>query len=101
VITRESVLSAWYGSRPETRRLCALRDAQGRRVVVHVQRALYSNEIHPAWMANRDVWIDEHRLRTSSPVRQEHADEPFNHEMVTDAPGVIVAAFSLRDPTFS
>ena len=45
-------LSAWYSSRPELRRLRANRDTEGLRV-------LDSNEIHPAWLANRDVWIDE------------------------------------------
>jgi hypothetical protein len=70
-------------------------------VLVHVERALDSNEIHPAWMANRDVWIDELQLRTGSPVRLEHADKPFGDEVMTDAPGVIVAALSRRDPSFS
>ena len=102
MVTRESAaLSAWYNSRPEIRRLWALRDAQGLRVLVHVERALDSNEIHPAWMANRDVWIDELQLRTGTPVRLEHADEPFGDEVMTDAPGVIVAALSWRDPSFS
>lgn len=102
MVTRESAaLSAWYNSRPEIRRLWALRDAQGLRVLVHVERALDSNEIHPAWMANRDVWIDELQLRTGSPVRLENADVPFGDELVTDAPGVIVAALSWRGPSFS
>ena len=102
MVTRESAaLSAWYNSRPEIRRLWALRDTQGLRVLVHVERALDSNEIHPAWMANRDVWIDELQLRTGSPVRLENADVPFGDELVTDAPGVIVAALSWRDPAFS
>ena len=70
-------------------------------MLVHVERALDSNEIHPAWMANRDVWIDELQLRTGSPVRLEHADEPFGDEVMTDAPDVIVAALSWRDPSFS
>jgi len=100
VVTREcAALSAWYGSRPEIRRLWAFRDTQGLRVLVQVERALDSNEIHPAWMANRDVWIDELRLRTGSPIRLEHADEPFGDEVVTETPGVIVAALSWRDPS--
>ena len=102
MVTRESAaLSAWYNSRPEIRRLWALRDTQGLRVLVHVERALDSNEIHPAWMANRDVWIDELQLRTGSPVQLENADEPSGDEVVTDAPDVIVAALSWRDPSFS
>jgi hypothetical protein len=68
-------------------------------VFVHLKRALDSNEIHPAWMANRDGWIDELQLLTGSPVRLEHADEPFGDEVVTDAPGAIVTALSWRDPS--
>jgi hypothetical protein len=102
VVTRESAaLSAWYGSRPEIRRLWALRDTQGLRVLVHVERALDSNEIHPAWIANRGVWIDELQSRTGGPVRLEHADQPFGDEVATDAPGIIVAVVSWRDPSFS
>ncbi len=98
MVTRESAaLSAWYGSRPEIRRLWARRDTQGLRGLVHVDRAFDSNEAHPAWMANRDVWIDELQLLTGSPIRLEHSDEPFGDEGVTDAPGVIVTALSWRD----
>jgi len=102
VATRESAaLSAWYSSRPEIRRLWALRDTQGLRVLVHLEPAQDSEEIHPAWMANRQVWIDELQLHTGGPVRLEQSDELFGDEVVTEAPGVIVAAFSWRDPSFS
>ncbi len=100
--TREfAALSAWYDSRPEIRRLWALREIQGLRVLVQVERAFDSSEIHPAWLANRDVWINELQVCTGSPVRLEHAAEPFSDEVVTEAPGVIVAALSWRDPSFS
>ena len=102
MVTRESAaLSAWYDSRPEVRRLWAVRDTQGLRVLVHVERALDSNEIHPAWMANRDVWIEELQLRKCSTVRLEHSDGPFGNGVVTDGRGVVVAALSWRDPSFS
>jgi hypothetical protein len=52
-------------------------------------------------MANRQVWIDELQLHTGGPVRLEQSDELFGDEVVTEAPGVIVAAFSWRDPSFS
>jgi hypothetical protein len=70
-------------------------------VLVHVERALDSSEIHPAWVANRNVWIDELQVRTGSPVRLENADEPFGFEQVTDAPGAVVTALSWRDPSTS
>ena len=63
MITCESAaLSAWYDSHPEIRCLWAFRDTQGLSAFVHVERAVDSNEIHPAWIANRDVWIDELQL---------------------------------------
>jgi len=43
------------------RRLRAIRDTEGLRVLVQLEPALDSSAIHPAWMANRDVRIDELR----------------------------------------
>ena len=45
----------------EIRRLWAIRDTEGLRVLVQLEPALDSSAIHPAWMANRDVRIDELR----------------------------------------
>ena len=102
MVTRESAaLSAWYGSRPLISRLLALRDTHGLRVLVHVERAVDSNEIHPAWIANRDVWIEELQSGTGSRVRLELAENPFGDEVVTGSAGVIVAALSWRDPFLS
>lgn len=94
-----AALAAWYGSRPVIRRLCALKDTQGLRVVVHVERAFDSNEIHPAWIANRDVWIEELQSCTGSRVRLELAENPFGDEVATGSAGKIVAALSWRDPS--
>jgi hypothetical protein len=102
VVTRESAaLSAWYASPPEIRWLLALRDIQGLRVFVHLEPSLDSNEIHPAWTANRDVWMDELQSRTGSTVRLEHADGPFGDEVMTDGPGIVVAAMFWREPSLS
>jgi len=103
VLTREcAALSAWYGSRPEIRWLWAFRDPEGLRVLVYLERALDSNEIHPAWMANREVWTEELQLRMGSAVRLEHTDEneSFGDEVVTESPSVLVAALSWRDASF-
>jgi len=100
--TPESVtLSAWYGSRPEIRRLWAVRDAQGLRVVVDMEPANDSGEVHPAWMANRAQWADELQVRAGARVRLERADDPCGDEVATGLAGVIVAAFAWRDPSFS
>jgi hypothetical protein len=45
----------------EIRRLRAIRDTEGLRVLVLLEPALDRSAIHPAWMANRDVRIDELR----------------------------------------
>lgn len=98
--THESAaLAAWYGARPVIRRLCAVRDAKGLRVFVHVERAFDSNEIHPAWVVNRDVWIEELQSCTGTRVQLELADSPFD-EVRAGSAGVIVAALSWRDPFF-
>jgi hypothetical protein len=102
VATLESApLASWYDSRPVIRRLCALRDTQGLHVFVHVERAFDSDEIHPAWIANRDVWIEKLQSGTGSRVRLELAENPFGDEVVTGSAGVIVAALSWRDPSLS
>jgi hypothetical protein len=102
VATLESAaLAAWYGSRPVIRRLCALRDTQGLRVFVHVERAFDSSEIQPAWIVNRDVWIEELQSCTGSRVRLELAENPFGDGVVTGSAGVIVAALPWRDPSLS
>ena len=44
-------------------------------MLVQLEPALDSSETHPAWMANRDVWIDELRWLTGDAVRLEHMDE--------------------------
>lgn len=92
-----SVLSAWYCSRPEIRRLLAIRDREGLRVLIDLEPALDSNEIHPAWMANRTAWTDELQWHTGVPVRLEYAGEPLAGEV--QSRGNIVADLSWRDPS--
>ena len=70
-----AVLMAWYRSRPEIRRLLAVRDAEGLRVLVELEPAPDSNEIHPAWIANRHDWTDELQGSTGSAVRLEQSDD--------------------------
>jgi hypothetical protein len=70
-------------------------------VFVHVERAFDGNEIHPAWIANRDLWIEELQSCTGSQVRLELAENPFGDEVVTGSAGVIVAALSWRNPSLS
>jgi len=95
VPARESAaLSAWYCSRPEIRRLRAIRDSEGLRVLVELEPAQDSDEMHPAWIANRDEWTDELQGHTGASVRLERAiaDE-------ADSRDVIVADLFWRDPS--
>ena len=95
-----SVLSAWYCSRPEIRQLLAIRDTEGLRVLVHLEPAQDSSEIHPAWMANRHVWLGELQWHTGGAVRLELVDESLANEAeIDDAERVIVAALSWRNPS--
>jgi hypothetical protein len=100
VFTPESsVLSAWYSGRPEVRRLLAIRDAQGLRVLVELEPAGDSDEIHPAWIANHQAWTDELQCHTGTLVRLEHLGD--GDEVETDGREVIVAALSWRAPASS
>ena len=63
-----AAIAAWYSSRPEIRRLLAIRDQEGLRVLVQLDPAPDSNETHPAWMANRDEWTEELQWRTAVPL---------------------------------
>lgn len=93
-----ATLSAWYGSRPEIRRLLAIRDAEGLRVLVQIEPSHDSSDTFPAWMAYRHAWLDELELRMGSAVRLEPADETLDEEV--ERSGVIVADLSWRDPSF-
>jgi len=92
-----AVLSAWYGTRPEIRRLRAIRDAEGLRVLVELEPAQDSDETFPAWIAKRDEWTDELEWHTGATVRLEHAYELQAGD--TQSRGVIVAELSWRDPS--
>ena len=96
-----AALATTYGSHPVIRQLCARRDTQGLRVFVHLERAFDGIEIHPARIANRDLWIEQLQSCTGSRVRLELEENPFGDEVVTGSAGVIIAALSWRDPSLS
>ena len=98
LMLESSVLSAWYSSRPEIRRLRAIRDTEGLRIVVELEPVQDSDETHPAWIANRSAWSNELAWHTRSSVRLEYASRQFDEEATSG--GVIVADLSWRDPSF-
>ena len=91
------VLTAWYCSRPEIRRLLAIRDTDGLRVLVQPEPAQDSSETHPAWMANRREWTDELCWHTGTPVRLERLDEGDEGE--SNGRPLIVADLFWRNPS--
>jgi hypothetical protein len=98
MLTRDSAtLSAWYNSRPEIRRLWAIRDAEGLRVIVHLEPTNDGDETHPAWLANGRAWVDELQLHTGGEVRLERAGEI--DAIRSSAEAVVVAACCWRDPS--
>jgi hypothetical protein len=91
-----AVLEAWYGSRPEVRRLLALKDADGLRVLLELEPAQDSSETNPAWWANRREWTNDLIGRTGSAVRLERVDDiEISHQEL------VVAELSWRDPLSS
>lgn len=95
-----AVLSEWYRSRPEVRRLLAIRDKEGLRVLLQLEPAQDSSEMNPAWTANHTVWTDELQCHTGSPVRLEHMDErDESDETDGDTREVIVVDLFWRDPS--
>jgi hypothetical protein len=91
-----AVLTAWYCSRPEIRRLLALKDAQGLRVLLALEPAPDSDEIHPVWIASHRGWTRELSWHTGAAVRIERMGE-----VGTDDNDVVIADLAWRDPTFN
>lgn len=92
-----AVLTAWYRSRPEIRRLRAFRGKHGLHVLVELEPAQDSEEINPAWIAHRHDWRDELARHTGSAVDLVYADELFPED--DGSAGVVVADLSWRDPS--
>lgn len=90
-----AVLSVWYSSRPEVRRLLAIHDAEGLRVLLQLEPAQDSGEMNPAWLANRREWANELRWHTGIAVRLESLDE--RDDTAAEGREVIVADLSWRD----
>jgi hypothetical protein len=90
-----TALAAWYDSHPEIRRLWAVRDAQGLRVMVFLEPTYDGDDTQPAWIAHGHTWARELQAHTGVSVRLEQIDEPLVYGVETD----VVATFSWRDPS--
>jgi hypothetical protein len=92
------VLAKWYAAHSAVRRLWALRESQGVRVVVTLEPTRDGDDIYPAWLANGRDWARELQLGLGEPVQLEvmHGSSPA--EWAAGADGVLVAELSWRDP---
>lgn len=89
-----AVLTAWYCSRPEVRRLLAFKETDGLRVLLELEPAQDSSETHPIWMANSGEWTRELRWHTNALVWLEQVDD-----VATENQGLVVVDLAWRDPS--
>jgi hypothetical protein len=94
-------LAAWYAAHSSVRRLWAIRDASGLRVLVTLEPTHDGNDTYPVWVANCNAWADELQSCTEASVRLELLDEPMFDGAAIDAESLLVATLSWRDPSFN
>jgi hypothetical protein len=100
-ISAESeALAAWYDSRPDVRRLWAIRDAQTLNIILTLEPTVDNGDTYPAWFACNQGWAHEIRSITGSVVKMELLDEPQVDEFEVDIEGELVAALNWRDPSY-
>jgi hypothetical protein len=93
------VLTKWYAAHARVRRLWALRDSVGMRVIVTLQPTHDGDDIYPAWLAKAHEWAHELESLMEGPVQfevmdEEVMDEPLHREF---GAGVLVADLFWRD----
>jgi hypothetical protein len=93
------VLAQWYAAHSAFRRLWAIKDPLGLRVIVMLEPTHDGDDIYPAWLANGHEWAHELQLRMAGPVQLEVVDEPSAAQFAAGTDGVLVAELSWRDPS--
>jgi hypothetical protein len=93
------MLAAWYAAHPVVRRMWAIKESQGMRVIVMLEPTHDGDDISPAWLANGHDWAHELQSRVDAPVELEVMDEPFLAELAPGVDGVLVAELFWRDPS--
>ena len=91
------VLAKWYAAHSAVRRLWAISEPQGMRVIVTLEPTHDGDDIYPAWLANAREWARELQSRLGGPVQLEVMDEPLREEFATGVDGVLVAEVLWRD----
>jgi hypothetical protein len=91
------VLDKWYAAHRTIRRLWAVQDSQGLRVIVTLEPTHDGDDIYPAWVANGHKWAHDLQSRIDRPVELEVMDEASLAELPADVDGVLVAEVFWRD----
>src|SRR6478736_4513 len=94
-------IAARYDAHSSVRRLWAISDAFGLRVLVTLEPTHEDNDTLPAWLANCHAWAHELQSSTDQSVRLERLDAPGFDGTASDAESTLVAALSWRDPYFT
>jgi hypothetical protein len=95
--TEQAVLAQWYAGHPAVRRLWAIRESKGVRVIVTLEPTPDGDDIYPAWLANGHEWAQELQLRMDAAVELEVVAEPFLAELPAGLDGVLIAQLFWRD----
>jgi hypothetical protein len=90
------VLAKWYAAHPAVRRLWAIKESQGMRVIITLEPTHDGDDIYPVWLANGHAWAHELQLLMDGPVQLEAMDEPLLAEVATGVDGVLVAELFWR-----
>lgn len=93
------MLAQWYAAHPAVRRLWAIQESQGIRVIVMLEPTHDGDDVYPAWLAKGQEWAHELRLRMDGTVQLEVIDEPFLADLAAGIDGVLVAELFWRDPS--
>jgi hypothetical protein len=91
------VLAEWYAQHSAVRRLWAIKESRGMRVIIALEPTHDGDDIYPAWLANGHQWAQELEFRMNAPVELEVTDEPAVEEFAAVG-GVLLAELSWRDP---
>jgi hypothetical protein len=91
------VLDKWYAAHPSIRRLWAVQESQGLRVIVTLEPTHDGDDIYPAWVANGHNWAQDLQSRMDASVELEVMDEPSLARLPIGVNGVVVAELFWRD----
>ena len=89
------ILAKWYAAHSAVRRLWAIRESQGMRVIVTLEPTHDGDDIYPAWLANGHEWAHELQVRMRRTVQLERVDEVSFERLTSDS---LLADLSWRDP---